>query len=250
MSGTMKKITKKLLASICLAGVVIVTLLTVPAPQAKGEYDAGSTMPRPPVTTPVQIAMTFHRLTGQRPDFIQWAQSSKSYMDASAIDKPSVATRISADLENMYGLLTSDEPLLVRVPAILSEYSRTSKGFFIENFKEDTYFSYSFNNVKYALIPQRIMDFQWVRTQEDREASRIEDAKRARPNKRVPVYLYLEPKFADAKAPLNLDGADHFLVMAEVKKIEIYHPTTDSLIWRSIQGTPAELDRSILNLKE
>lgn len=246
----MKEIAKKLLVSIGLTSMVILALLATPAPEARGEYDAGRTMRRPSVTTPVQIAMTFHRLTGQRPDFQQWAQSSRSYLDASSVDKPGVATRIAADLENMYGLLTSDEPLLVRVPAILSEYSRTSKGFFIENFKEDTYFSYSFNNVKYALIPQKIMDFQWVRTNDDREPARIEDAKRARPNKRVPVFLYLEPKFADAKAPLNLDGADHFLVMAEVKKVEIYHPTTDGLIWRSTEGTPAELDRSILNLKE
>lgn len=228
-----------ILTCLFLASVVAFFL---PRPVAALEYSA------PVETSPGQIAMIYHRLTGQAPDFAAWAAASDSYLKAGRLDKLTVQQQKAAELQNIFDLISLQDPIVIRVPVKLSAYSHSNYGYFIENFREDTFFSFGFMGQNYAVIPQNLVDRQWIPVSGE-AAMKIEKALGAA--RQLTVYLRVLPKFADKSVPMKLDGIDHWLLMGEPESLSLYSYGGDYLLWESAVAAPSvdAPDQSILDLK-
>jgi hypothetical protein len=226
--------------------VLAAALLAVASAQA--QKPIADQDPKPEVTSSGYIAMAFYKLSGGTPDFKAWAESSKAYNEASPFDKDLIRERQMTEIENIFSLFTLDEPIVLLLPAKLSEYSITNKGFFIENIKEDTFFPVSYVGNDFAVIPQNIMDHQWVRA-DDKQAKIIDQAARNIGNRTLHMYFHLTPIFADKAAPLNIEGINRWLLLGEVQKMTLVIPTFDKVIWTSQNANFEEKkDNELLDL--
>lgn len=202
------------------------------------------------MTSAGQIAMIFYRLTEQTPDFEGWAAKAESYINAPPFDKITILQQKTTELKNIFNLISLQEPIVVSMPVRLSLYSQTNHGFFIENFRDDTYFGYSFMGQNYALVPQALMDHQWISIG-GTAATLLEKIAASKKNRSLMLYFEITPRFADKTAPLNLDGEDYWLVSGEISNLRIYDPTYGRLVWESNSGTgPAPDIQELLNLKQ
>lgn len=202
------------------------------------------------VTSSGQMAMIFYRLTGQVPDFEVWATKAESYENASPFDKVTVLQQKTAELRNIFNLISLQEPVIVRMKAKLSAYSQTNHGFFIENFKDDTFFSYTFMDANYALVPQALLDHQWISVT-DAQAKTLEKIAYGSAQRKLDIYIEIIPKSADKAAPMNLEGGDHWLVMGEISNIRIYDPIYKGLVWENkTDDAPSATMQELLNLKQ
>lgn len=228
-----------------------VDVFAIKKAQAEGFQALPSKTLRPSTTSAAYVAMLFHKMTGKPPDFEKWSRASKAYAEASNFDKVLVQTEKVEELRDVYSLLTPSEPVIVEIPLKLSQYSRKNSGFFVENFKEDTFFSFDIFGKFYTIIPSNIMNHQWLNVMPD-EAERISQvASPSQISNSAVMLIYLEPKFADGKAPLSLNGKDQWLISAEVKKLAIYTKASDVLIWQSADHQAMEdLSEELLNLKQ
>lgn len=231
--------------------IPVIAALFLALTQMPAEAQMGGSQepePKPEVSTPGYVAMAFYKLSGGTPDFRAWAESSKAYNEASSFDKDMVREKQMADIENIFSLFTLDEPLVVSMPVKLSEYSFSNKGFFIESLKEDLFFPVNYVGSDFALVPENIMDHQWMRAG-DKQAKDIERAAKNRPERTLDMYFHLVPKFADRKAPLNIEGVDRWLLLGEVRKMTLVVPVSDKVLWSSQDANFEETkDNELLDL--
>lgn len=182
-------------------------------------------------TSPDYIAMVFNKLTGQTPDFTGWALKSKAYTEAGKFEKQNALKKQSDDYKRAFSLLTLQEPITVEAEVKLSAYSQVNQGYFIESFKEDTYFATPFAGEIYAIVPIRIMDHQWLKV--DAATAKTIDISRRVSNDNVLLSISLLPTFADKSSPANLNGQKQWLLSAEIKDMAMYPLTGGPAFWRS-----------------
>lgn len=190
---------------------------------------------KPPMTSPGYISLLYYRMTGQLPDFERWAESSDDYIQASEFDKMMVRDEKANELKKIFSLLTVTEPVVMEKTVKLSQYSRTNEGFFIEGLKPDMFFSFSFMDKSYAVIPIGIMDKQWIKVRDPEKAAAIANAVDMRDGA-VNMVLHVVPQTADKTAPMSLDGRDHWLIAAEIKDLALYQVGTGKLLWQNMEG--------------
>lgn len=202
------------------------------AAKAAFAYNPATITPVP--TSFAVVAMQFYKLTGQTPDFEAWVKIGKAYKTASPFDQKMILAREQKKLEELFKKTPPAAPIIVEAYVELSKYSIVNKGFLIESFGEDTFFSIDFNDEYYALVPDRVLDHQWMKVAED-EAQKIESAK-VGGGRGVRMYVELIPKYADKTAPLLLGDRHYWLISAEIKKMMLFN--RDEILWeeRSNQG--------------
>jgi len=231
----------------------IFCLYALPAPVAAAEeatdYNLQARKPEP--STPDYVYMIFSKLSGKMPDFEAMAHNTLDYQDASVADRPTVLDQLVVGLKSTYSLLTLQEPFIIEVPVKLSPYSTVNKGFFIENFKEDTFFPVEYNGLSYAIIPQGIMDKQWLRVQDPAVGKTIEDAALNKEGKPLTMQLMLIPKYADSSAPVVMAEQNYWLIAVEIKRMVLYPPASTDQLWSS-DDTRAEDAKhlELLNLRK
>lgn len=216
------------LLGIAPAGAQTLPTFATPAAPVYGTQEKKS-LP----STPDYIAMTFYKLTRQMPDFNAWAQLTPAYKNAAPFEKLSVMDQQAQRMKESYDLLTLQEPLIVEMPVKLSAYSTTNHGYFIENFRADTFFPAFFADQAYAIVPQGIMDKQWLKVSDPLLAKHIDAAVQSRPDRLLMMALFMTPDYADKSAPVFLEGTNYWLMAATIRKMMLYDPGNNLLLWSS-----------------
>ncbi|MGM0422251.1 MAG: hypothetical protein ACQEQL_04030 [Pseudomonadota bacterium] len=182
-------------------------------------------------TNGLTVAMVFHKLTRENPDMEAWAKATSRYQDTPDHAKEGVLNDIMMDLQKQYELLNYNEPIHIETYVTLKQYDKDSNGFFVNNFKEDTFFTHKFNNEYYAVIPSDLMDYQWIKLSEelrDKLKSHMTD------DNRLFMRLSLSPQRADASQKVRLPNKkSNWLISAKVLDIEFWSPKDKTLLWRS-----------------
>lgn len=210
-------------------------------------YGIGTRKPEP--TAPSHVAMLFYKLTAQMPDLDSWARQTQAYKNASNFDQPAVLKEQTKRLMEDFSLQTFQEPVVVEIPVQLSKYNAVNQGFFIEDFKADTFFPVRFDSQAYAIVPQGIVDRQWLEISDKNTAKAIEAAAGSNGNRLVRMTLLLTPQYADKDEPLAVDGEKYWLIAASIKKMMIYPGNEDTLLWESEDAaTKAGKSLDLLNL--
>ena len=200
---------------------------------------------KPKPTSPDYIVMIFSKLAHQQPDFEAWAHETQAYQNAPTGNRPLVLEEQIRDLKNMYSLLTLQEPIIVETPVKLSSYSTRNKGFFVDSFKEDTFFPVKYNNRLYAIVPQGIIDKQWLKVPDADDGKAIENASLST---QLTMVLTLYPKYADT-TPAELEGGNYWLISTEVQKMALYAPNSTVPLWQSDDSTDKK-HQEILKLRQ
>ncbi len=196
-------------------------------------------MSAPTPTSAGYIALLYYRMTGQVPDYDAWAMASDDYAKANSFDKDLVRREKAAEAARAYHLVTYDDPLIIEYAVTLSSYSRAKRGFFVENFRPDTFYSFEFIGRNYAVVPLDLMDFQWLSVEDPKVQKEIEDIVTANDGK-VRMYLHLTPTFADKETPLKLADKEYWLLSGRVQKLQIFGLRGKKLLWEGFGKTHVE----------
>ncbi len=208
----------------------------------------------PSFASDVDIATIYHKLTGQPPVFEQWARLSPDcQQEKTQTARISCQENKQEELRQKFRLQTLTESVAVPfVPAVFSAYSKENSGYVIKNFTDETYMPFSYAGRNYAMIPQGLMDRQFLPITGPAQID-VENALRASQRKAV-VLLYIQPVFADKNAqPVELDGKPYTLISGRVTNIAVYkcHKTRPCvLLWE--EGTRESRDaqrEDLMNLK-
>jgi hypothetical protein len=233
---------------------VIFCLYAPPSPTAAAAEDTidyGLQVRKPEPSTPDYIYMIFCKLTGRTPDFEAMARNTQDYQDAATIERPTVLDQLTVGLKSTYSLLTLQEPFIIEVPVKLSPYSAVNKGFFVENFKDDTFFPVNYNGQSYAIIPQGIMDKQWLKVPDDALGKEIENAALNKDGSPLTMQLMLTPKYADSSRPVVLAEQNYWPIAVEIKRMVLYPPASTSQLWQSDDTRVDDTKRlELLNLRK
>lgn len=198
---------------------------------------------RPAPTTPQDIAIVYHRIIGEMPNIEQWATESDAYQNATTFDRPVVLEQQVGELRNLFHIYSFGEPLVIATPVDLSVYHPVRKGFIVDSFREDTFFTFHYAGDDYAIVVPHLTDFQWLAV-EGPAARRIEEARNGPAAKRgLTMLLYVEPKAAD-KAPMEIDGKKYKLISAEVSNMALYAARGTTALW---ERNSARKDEENLN---
>jgi len=215
---------------------LLLALLLFALPAAAQDFNT-----RPDVTDPSYVSMLFRKLSGTPPDFTALARNSDAYKNAPVQARPSVLEEQIRQLRSVYSLMSLQEPIVVETPVKLSAYSKASGGFFVENFESDTFFTVTDGGDSYALVPQGILDRQWMKAGED-VAQKISAAE-------APVMvLWLSPRFADADRPAVIDGKTYWLIAVDIQKMALYPKNGKAALWASDFGDPNK--QNLLRLRQ
>jgi len=214
-----------------IASILICSLAHSPA-DAFDDYKNESA--KPAITSARNIAMIFHKLSGEMPDFYKIAKDSTEYKNAEPMQKASVLNSQVDELKSIYNLISLQEPIVVEVPVKLSKYSYSNKGFFVENFKERTFFSKKHGTTNYAMIPGGLMDKQWLSVENEKLALQIEEVNKKYRQSPLTMMLYLAPTYSDSSKQTKIGKKDYWLIATDVKDVSLYLPKASFPIWESI----------------
>lgn len=182
-------------------------------------------------TDNVTISMLFHKITGQIPDFTEWARNSKSYQNAPDAQKAAVLNNVSDKLKTKFNLMSFNEPIHIEQLVTLRQYRPDAEGVFIDDFNPKTFFTYGFNGEYFAVIPADLMDYEYLKIAPEKMKTLGEHIT---PKNQLFMRLTLVPTRGDAKSKVRLsNGHENWLLAANVMDIELWSPTDTSLLWRS-----------------
>ncbi len=203
---------------------------------------------KPAASTAADIALTFYKLSGIIPDFPLLAKEYKPYQETYGLEKTTLFNNRVEQLKNVYSLLTMQEPIVVEYSVKLSDYSQKNKGFFIENFEERTFFKFNHHNKDFAVVPDGIMDWQWLRVANNKKVAEMNKAANV-----LTALIFMSPIYTDSSRPALIQDTNYWLLFAKINKIELYLPDAVKPIWRSDdilndQGNSGKLNE-LLNLR-
>ena len=184
-------------------------------------------------SSPDYVALLFYKMTAQIPDFDTWARQSPAYKKASVFNRMMILEKEIKNMQEGYNRLSLHQPLIVEMPVRLSGYSHANNGFFIENFRTDTFFPITYSNQSYAIVPEGIIDKQWIKVATENEARIIETAARSDVGRLLMLTLFLSPEYADKRTPISLDGRDYWLILTNIKKMILTPLKSNTLLWQS-----------------
>jgi hypothetical protein len=208
---------------------------------------------RPSASDPSYVAMTFYRLSGQMPDFASWARMGEPYKHASDFDKPMVEEQEAKSLKDQYSLFSIQEPLVIETPVKISAYDPVNQGFFIDNFRKDTFFPIPYDNRSYAIVIPDLLDKQYLKVTDVALAKMIDDAALAAKDRTLVMAMILTPTDADGTGAVTMDGKEYWAISADIKKMLLYG-TGDSkaALWQT-EDPPMlndEKSRAVMKLKQ
>lgn len=219
---------------------VVLTLAVMLA--ASPAFGFGTT--KPAATSPLYIAMLYHKLAGDAPDFTGWTKQWDVYQKTELADRPALLEKRVGEMNNTFNLMTPAEPIIVQSRIRLSGYSASNNGFLVQNFNDVTFFGYNYMGKRYALIPGGMAKFQWLKAPANMADAIMRETDNGKSGK---VTLTLISMRADPK-PLDMNGQPHNLLMADISKIELWSKDGKTLVWDSQIGeTKARKD--LLNMR-
>jgi hypothetical protein len=219
-----------------------------PAVPAAAQWGTGTTggeyMPR--FSTAEEVAITQHVLSADAPSATEWARHSREYKAANDFDREAVLERKRSEYVEKFRLFTKPETLVIGANVQLSAYSETNKGFVIESFSDETFFSYTFAGQSYAIVIPKLMDYQWMSI----DPAAAKELLNATPGSKGKVRMVIEidPKFAD-KNPIELHGKKYRPLAGEVASLSAYPLNSNRAYWARNGIGRAEKNRNeMINL--
>lgn len=195
------------------------------------------------------IGMMFYKLSGKRPDFVQWIQSESRYKTATPAQQQSLLGRVS-DLQLTYeGLDPKRVPLVIRVPLrlTLEKVRGTGKDVLVIEFPSDgdVYFPYVVNGQPIAVIPNGIDVYRRIPvTPTEADNLRIHTD----PGGMSTMVLELQAVSADAKTPMVLDNVPQWLMIGEINSLAFYNGRLETL-WAFQSPTVAARESELMSLR-
>ncbi len=210
------------------------------------------------ISSNIDVATLYHRLIGVVPDFEKWLRFIPEYTKLPFDQQADYMEKKPKEMLDTFRLMSPEQPIIAQFKGILSRYSDESGGYVVRNFEENTFFEYSFAGRNYAVIPQGLMDFQFLPVtgplQTDVEAL-------LKANKRnIRMVIYLSPNYATKdEKPMEMPDPDgkmktYTLISGKVANIALYScPKNQSCtaLWQN--GTKEFRDdekNELLNLKQ
>lgn len=242
--------TRLLIASLILA----FTLGCAPARAGAAEIQGGESLPptlllhRYKPTHPERILMAFEKTGALQPDFADWAAHSP-YLDAAkATDRDAIISRETNRLSNAYATFDTTEPLVVHVKLTLNDYSTLQEILTLDEFTQQTFFSYAIYGREVAIVPKDIANFHTLKI---RQAEMDEILKKAG-GTGIVAELLLKPTYADTRAPFEKGGRSYWLLLGDIGELRLWSADENDpkLLWlyRADWFQPKE-DRDLLDLK-
>lgn len=247
---------QRIIRYICFSFIGI-ALLGAPSARAQDMNEAVSSSlfapeqsaTRPSVTPPQTVAMLFYRLAGTFPNFDAWVRQSDEMKNATPFDQANILEKETDRLKQAFIDIAVRDPIVVEMQAKLSDYNAKNKGFFIENFRSSTFFPVHYIDRSYAIVPQGLIEKQWMKVEDDSAAQTIEAAARASKGRFLSMTLLLTPLYADNKTPASIGGEAYWPLVVEVRRLMLYGTDPTTPLWQSVDGaTTDEKHQSILNL--
>ncbi len=241
----MKKIIRIMILVLCCG------VCGLPSSRARAQDDSGismgiQVMNEPMVTDGATVAMVFGRLTGQEPDFSSWVEQMPEYQNATPFEQSSIETNKIHDLRNTYYTLDITAPLIVKTQVKLTPYDTTNHGFFVSNFTRFTFFPVQYEGKFYAIVPQGIMDKQFLATSDATVVGAIEQALANTKDDILPMMLYLKPVTASLH-PVSIGGKQYWPIAADVGKMMLFTSDDQTLLWKS-DADKDKTNQNLLNL--
>ncbi len=218
-----------------LAALAILLLLTTTA-EASGK--------KPDLTQGIYVAMLYEKLLNKTPAFEQWVRSSPGYNKTEMYDRPQYLKDEVEKMYDTYNLLTVTEPIVLDVKAKITAYSPLGKGFLVQNFNDMTYFNYTYMGQRYALIPNGVASYQWLKCPPELADS---ITRQMGDDNTVRLTMTLTPQGADPN-PIQMDGRTYKLVMAEISKIELWSKDNNYTVWDTQFNSTDVKAKTLLNL--
>lgn len=212
-----------------ISGFATAVFLLAALPAA-AQWGTGSTGGeyRPRLSTAEEVAIVQHVLSADPPSATEWARHSREYKEANDFDREAVLDVKRREYIEKFRMFAKPETLVIGANIQLSPYSEVNKGFVIESFDDQTFFSYKFAGQNYAIVIPSLMEYQWMSVDPD-TGKKIWDTTYGAWGK-VRMTLEVEPKFADKKS-IELQGTSYRLLAAEVAVISISGPNSDVVLW-------------------
>lgn len=126
----------------------------------------------------------------------------------------------------------------------ITGYSPVGKGFLVQYFHDLTYYLYTYMGNRYALVPNGIMAYTWLKAPKSFTKEIMEETNNGRDAK---LLLTLIPQTADPK-PMMLNGKPTRLMMAEVTKVELWSKDGTRVIWDDKMNAPSSVRSRLMNL--
>ena len=199
---------------------------------------------KPVATSPLYIAMLYHKLAGDAPDFAGWTKQWDLYQKTDMADRPALLDKRVGEMTNTFNLMTPAEPIIVQSRIKLSGYSATNQGFLVQNFNDVTFFNYNYMGKRYALIPGGAAKYQWLKAPANMADAIMRETDNGAAGR---VTLTLISMRADPK-PLVMSGKPYNLLMADISKIELWSKDGKTLVWDSQIGE-SKGRKDLLNLR-
>lgn len=200
----------------------------------------------PEQTKAIYIAMLYEKFvhSNTTPDFEEWVQRSPDYQQAELYQRPDIVIKNSKELKTTYDLLTPTEPVVLIIKAHISGYSPAAHGFLVQNFRNMSFFDYTYLGKRYAVVPSGIDRYQILKAvpEEVNEIMRETDNGR-----NATLVLSMIPSQADPK-PIELNGKKYNLMMADISKIEMWSKDTSHIIWDDKMNAPSSVRSQVLDL--
>jgi hypothetical protein len=228
----------------------LTTLCLLAALPAAAQWGTGTTGGeyRPRISTAEEVAIVQHVFAADPPSATEWARHSKEYKEANDFDREAVLDVKRREYIEKFRLFAKPETLVIAANIQLSPYSKVNKGFVIESFNDQTFFSYDFAGQKYAIVIPKLMEYQWMSVDPE-TAEKIKGAVVSGYGK-IRMVLEVEPKFAD-KNPIDLQGTTYRLLAGEVATISISALRSDTVLWsRNGPGRAEKVRGDMIKLYE
>ncbi len=200
---------------------------------------------KPAATTPLYIAMLYHKLAGDVPDFTGWTKKWDTYQKTDMAERPALLEKRVGEMTNTFNLMTPLEPIVVQSKIRISGYSPANQGFLVQNFNDVTFFNYNYMGKRYALIPGGMAKYQWLRAPANMADAIMRETENGFNGK---VTLTLISMRADPK-PLVMSGKSYNLLMADISKIELWSQDGKTLVWDSQIGE-SKGRKELLNMRQ
>ncbi|MBI1214332.1 MAG: hypothetical protein GC185_00770 [Alphaproteobacteria bacterium] len=199
---------------------------------------------KPKPTQARYIAMLYDKLTAHMPDFDAWARATPAYKNAPLVKKAEVETATGKDLLETFTLMTVSEPIVMTAEAQISAYSTMGNGFLMQNFNDMSFFDYEYDGERYALVPNGIVDYQWLH---DLPSDNDNIMRETKNGYHAQMVFTLVPLRADPK-PMEMGGVKYHLILADISKIEMWSADGSRVIWDSTMNDPTSVKSRLMNM--
>lgn len=192
--------------------------------------------------TPEEVAIAFYKVAGLKPSFASWAEDTQRFHEAPFARRDQVRAEEAERLSRAYetyspathtlNLSTSAEVELIEEPdpdnSLIVHHRLRWK------LSEDNanFFPYEYRDTLFALVPQKIEDFQEAAI----TAAQAKNIKsRLGSGRAIPILIQLRALKADASKPVSVYGQDVWVIAAGVAGITLWDKS-GGLLWEKSAG--------------